>query len=236
MKTIVIATCLAIANFANGLYSDSSPVVKLTEKNFREKVLNDKNALWLVEFYAPWCGHCKNLAPSWELAAKQLKGVVNVGAVDMTTDESVGRPYNVQGFPTLKFFGNDKQNPIDYNSGRDADSIRQWALQQVTKEVNARAKSSKKSTDSGTSGNSSGNKSSGSSGGAATDKDVYVLNEANFEQTVLNSRDIWFVEFYAPWCGHCKNLEPEWNAAASALQGQVKFGKVDATAETNLAQ
>jgi len=44
------------------------------------------DSLWLVEFYAPWCGHCKSLAPSWELAAKQLKGVVKVGAVDMTTD------------------------------------------------------------------------------------------------------------------------------------------------------
>lgn len=85
--------------------------------------------MWLVEFYAPWCGHCKQLAPSWELAAKQLKGVVKVGAVDMTTDENVGRPYGIQGFPTLKFFGNDKDKPISYESGRDADSIRKWALE-----------------------------------------------------------------------------------------------------------
>jgi len=68
------------------------------------------------------------LAPSWELAAKQLKGVVKVGAVDMTTDENVGRPYGIQGFPTLKFFGNDKDKPIAYESGRDADSIRKWAF------------------------------------------------------------------------------------------------------------
>ena len=44
------------------------------------------------------------------------------------------------------------------------------------------------------------------------------------------------VEFYAPWCGHCKNLEPEWNAAATELKGKVKFAKVDATAEQKLAQ
>jgi len=63
-----------------------------------------------------------------------------------------------------------------------------------------------------------------------------VLTEANFEQTVLGSQDVWFVEFYAPWCGHCKHLEPEWNAVATAMKGsKVKFGKVDATVESSLA-
>lgn len=52
---------------------------------------------------------------------------------------------------------------------------------------------------------------------------------------VLGSKDIWLVEFYAPWCGHCQKLEPEWNEAATRLKGQVKLGKVDATVETSLA-
>lgn len=128
MRQLLIATCLMLCNLALGLYSDNGPVVKLTQTNFKDLVLNDKNTFWLVEFYAPWCGHCKSLAPSWELAAKQLKGVVKLGAVDMTTDEGVGRPYDIKGFPTLKFFGDDKNSPIAYESGRDADSIRKWAL------------------------------------------------------------------------------------------------------------
>lgn len=69
----------------SALYGANSPVVKLTKENFKKLVLEGEE-LWLVEFYAPWCGHCKNLAPAWEKAAKSLKGVVNVGAVDMTTD------------------------------------------------------------------------------------------------------------------------------------------------------
>ena len=63
-----------------------------------------------------------------------------------------------------------------------------------------------------------------------------MLTTQNFDDLVLGSKDIWFVEFYAPWCGHCQKLEPEWNEAASKLNGQVKFGKVDATVESSLGQ
>ena len=117
-----------IAQLAAALYKAGGPVIELTAANFQKEVINDKDSMWLVEFYAPWCGHCKQLAPSWELAAKQLKGVVKVGAVDMDAHPSVGGPYGVQGFPTIKFFGNDKGSPLDYNSGRDADSLRKFAL------------------------------------------------------------------------------------------------------------
>ena len=185
--------------------------------------------MWLVEFYAPWCGHCQKLAPSWELAAKHLKGVVKVGAIDTDKHGDIGGKYGIKGFPTLKFFGNDKKNPIDFNGGRDADSIRKWALDQTVSEVNKRTKKAK-SKDTGANSGTNENKSSG----PASDKFVTVLTDNNFKELVLDSKDIWMVEFYAPWCGHCKALEPEWNEAATRLKGKVKFGKVDATTETRL--
>lgn len=65
------------------LYSSDSKVVHLTDANFKKMVL-DSDELWMVEFYAPWCGHCKSLAPEYDKAAKALNGVIRLGAVDMT--------------------------------------------------------------------------------------------------------------------------------------------------------
>ena len=77
-----------------------------------------------------------------------------------------------------------------------------------------------------------GGGSGGGSSGSADDKDVVKLTDKNFEEVVLASDDIWLVEFFAPWCGHCKNLAPHWAAAATQLKGKVRLGALDATAET----
>lgn len=83
----------------------------------------------IVEFYAPWCGHCKNLQPAYEKAAKSLSGLAKVAAVDC--DEESNKPFcgkfGVQGFPTLKIVkpGKTPGKPIveDYNGARTAKGI-----------------------------------------------------------------------------------------------------------------
>jgi protein disulfide-isomerase A6 len=69
----------------------------------------------MVEFFAPWCGHCKSLAPEFKKAAKIMKGVVKFAAVDLDAEENkpLASQYNVQGFPTLKFFVKDNSLPQD---------------------------------------------------------------------------------------------------------------------------
>jgi len=227
----IVFGLLAIQTTA--LYGDKSKVVKLTSKNFKSLVVDSKD-VWFVEFYAPWCGHCKNLAPTWEKLATALEGMIKVGAVDMTTDQDAGAPYDVKGFPTIKFFGADKRKPSDYNGDRSLDDLISTAFKEGKKVAEARAKGKSSSSSSKSSSKSEKASGSGNSSGGGSDKDVVVLTDDNFDDLVLGSDDLWLVEFYAPWCGHCKKLEPEWNKAATELKGQVKLGKVDATVHSSL--
>lgn len=215
--------------------SAASKVVNLNSANFKKMVL-DSDEMWFVEFYAPWCGHCQQLEPSWEKTAKMLKGAVKVGAVNVDQEQSLGQQFKVQGFPTLKFFGfNKKKDPEDYQGGRDAESMVNFASQKIAQGIKNRVKG-KDSSSSSSSGSGGSQKSSGGSGSSSSgDEAVVTLDLTSFEALVLKSKDIWLVEFYAPWCGHCKSLEPEYEQAAKNLKGQVKLGKVDATVEQELA-
>lgn len=83
--------------------SESSPsdaVFTLNSANF--DALTAKGA-WIVEFYAPWCKHCKDLAPEFEKAAVELNGVVKLGKVDATVERNIAKAYKVEGYPTLVF-------------------------------------------------------------------------------------------------------------------------------------
>uniref|UniRef100_A0A7N6A2Z5 Protein disulfide-isomerase A6 n=1 Tax=Anabas testudineus TaxID=64144 RepID=A0A7N6A2Z5_ANATE len=205
------------------MYSSSDDVVELTPSNFNREVIQS-DSLWLVEFYAPWCGHCQNLAPEWKKAATALKGIVKVGAVDADQHKSLGGQYSVRGFPTIKIFGANKNKPEEYQGGRSSQAIVDGAMNALRSLVKDRL--------SGKSGSSGYNKQSGGGGGGSK-KDVVELTDDNFDKMVLESNDVWMVEFFAPWCGHCKNLEPEWTAAATAVKeqtkGKVRLGAVDAT-------
>ena len=69
-----------------------------------------------------------------------------------------------------------------------------------------------------------------------TDKDVIVLTDSNFDELVSQGNYLWLIDFFAPWCSHCKVLESSWNSAATELKGKVKLGKVDCTPNSELVK
>jgi len=123
---VLLAALLCVAR-ADG---DHSKVVTLTAANFDDFVA--KTPLSLIEFYAPWCGHCKALAPEYDAAAKELEGNESgkLAKVDCTTERDLCGKYDVSGFPTVKLFRNDGSEPVDYDQARKADAIVKFMIKQ----------------------------------------------------------------------------------------------------------
>ena len=105
--------------------SQDGPVAVVVAKNYQELVIdNDKDVL--VEFYAPWCGHCKALAPKYEelgalYGSPELSKLVTIAKVDATANDV---PDEIQGFPTIKLFpAGKKDSPVDYSGARTVEDL-----------------------------------------------------------------------------------------------------------------
>ncbi|XP_062265582.1 protein disulfide isomerase family A, member 8 [Platichthys flesus] len=103
-------------------------VLELGDADF--DYLATEHETMLVTFYAPWCGHCKKLAPDFEKAATKLKGSVQLAKVDCTAhSETCGR-FGISGYPTLKIFRNGRDS-APYDGPRTADGIYQSMKKQT---------------------------------------------------------------------------------------------------------
>ncbi|XP_058828893.1 protein disulfide-isomerase [Topomyia yanbarensis] len=120
---LFIAGCVLVASEVEIKTEDE--VLVLTKENFQTVI--EENEFVLVEFYAPWCGHCKALAPEYAKAATALaekKSNIKLGKVDATEEQELAEKHGVRGYPTLKFFRSG--TPIEYNGGREKDTIISW--------------------------------------------------------------------------------------------------------------
>jgi len=99
---------------------EQNPVDGLTTlvgKNF-DDIVKDASKDVLVKYYAPWCGHCKALAPTWDELAKDVADIDDliIAKFDATANEVAG--LDIRGYPTLKFYPKDNKDGMDYSGDR----------------------------------------------------------------------------------------------------------------------
>lgn len=105
--------------------TNDGPVYELVGKEFNGQGRSASKDVF-VKFYAPWCGHCKKLAPIWEELGEHFKDVstFRVAKFDSTVNEA--NAINIRGYPTLQLFKSGEQDGITYEGERDLESMIKW--------------------------------------------------------------------------------------------------------------
>eukprot|EP01025_Chloroclados_australasicus_P026882 TRINITY_DN2669_c0_g2_i2.p1 TRINITY_DN2669_c0_g2~~TRINITY_DN2669_c0_g2_i2.p1 ORF type:complete len:950 (+),score=137.83 TRINITY_DN2669_c0_g2_i2:247-2850(+) len=151
------------------------------------------------------------MAPTW-VEYSNDSGDAHIAEVDCTQNQELCQKHGVRGYPTLLLF-QDGGEGVKFQGQRDIPSFKKFIAQQtgaaapVVEEKKPETKQEEGS-------------------------DVVVLGSDNFDSTIAGKD--FYVKFYAPWCGHCKNMIPVWNELAAADNG-INVAKVDCTVHKDLA-
>ncbi|XP_067265203.1 protein disulfide-isomerase A5 [Chanodichthys erythropterus] len=188
-----------------------------SEKDFR-KLLKKEERPILMMFYAPWCGVCKRMQPIFQQAATETKGKYVLAGMNVHPAEFDGlkQEFSVKGYPTFCYFEKGKFLHHYENYGATSKDIADWLKnpqppQPKTPEV------------------------PWSESGSA----VFHLTDESFD-TFLEEHPSVLVMFYAPWCGHCKKMKPEYDEAAEILNKNPEspgvLAAVDATIHKSVGE
>jgi protein disulfide-isomerase A6 len=121
-----------LLSLALALCAAQAEVLSLTSENF-DSATAGKNIF--VKFFAPWCGHCKAMAPAWEKLAADYEGsdITLIAEVDCEEEEELCETFEIQGFPTIHY--GDVNEIQDYTGGRDSDSLAKFAKETLEKPI-----------------------------------------------------------------------------------------------------
>lgn len=191
-------------------------VLELTDANFHATV---DWGMHFVKFYAPWCGHCQKMAPTWAQLAENSRGdkSVTISKVDCTQNKKTCHEFEVKGYPTLLWIVNGK-TVESYQGLRNIEDFKKF--------ISEMKKANKEAID--------------NEEGKVPDENtpdlIVELNHLNFEHAI--AKGFSFVKFYAPWCGHSQRLVPTWKELALKFvrNPNVKLAKVDCSQEDELCK
>jgi len=169
-----------------------SKVVELDPQSFDKVVDGSKHVF--VELYAPWCGHCKALAPEIERLASAFEkdGSVIIAQADADKHKSLDVRFDITGFPTILFFEKGSTKPKEEFSGeRTAQGLLDFVNRLAGTVVKLRP----------------------------TGNFTVDLTAKDLEQVLADTSKHVFLQFYAPWCGHCKEIVEAYEIVARTYRG-----------------
>ncbi|KAK9692720.1 hypothetical protein K7432_014213 [Basidiobolus ranarum] len=206
--------------------------LNLTPASFEDRV---STGIWFIQFYSPYCGYCRELAPLWNELDNRLSPQVegkdfHLARLDCVEFKDFCDERGITAYPTLHLFNNGKQ--IDQFVGiRNYENFEQFLLPRIENPQTTAAEDSSLTTppvqaavDVLESQNIPIN----------PEGKVVVLSTESFNQLTPNGP--WFIKFFAPWCGHCKKVTPVWEELGERLKNVANVATVDCTQHEGLCK
>lgn len=250
MKKVMIFALAVMAAVAYG--EKKSAVEVLTDADFDRKI---GKGVWMVKMYAPWCGHCQALAPTWEAFAAESGGRFHVAEVDCPANPKACE--GVNGYPTLRLYVEDEE-PSEYEGERTVEALLDFVEQSVdldalaaadgadaapaavtaktlkkAQRVVAKYKKLTKNVEEltrrleGLVQRLEEREAAAAEAERRKTSKVVGVSAENWPDVKAHGR--WLVKFYAPWCPHCQQLAPTWEALATAHHADYNVAEVDCT-------
>jgi len=172
-----------------------------------------------VKFFAPWCGHCRAMEEDWKTFASAQPENLAVAEVDCTLEKELCEHFHIEGYPTLVLVRDGKTHKFDRM--RTLDDFKNFALSYYVQDSTEKGDIPPFALE-----DRQREPATQPAADAAPSHEVVVLTDVDFKEKTASG--VWIVEFYAPWCGHCKQLAPKWDQLATKAD-TFHVGKVDCT-------